>query len=54
MAYLGDQINEAKALNAANIGVSKGSSSDLVKHHSDVILFENSYATMVESIDDSH
>jgi sodium/potassium-transporting ATPase subunit alpha len=54
VAYLGDQINEVKALNAANIGVSKGSSSDLIKHHSDVILFEDSFGSLVESITLSH
>ena len=54
VAYVGDQIDEIKVLNAANIGISGGYSSDLVRHNSDVTLYDNSLATLTQTIGESH
>jgi P-type Mg2+ transporter len=52
VGYMGDGINDASALHAADVGISVESAADVAKEAADIVLLEKSLDALVEGVKD--
>jgi len=52
VGYMGDGINDASALHAADVGISVDSAADVAKEAADIVLMEKSLDALVEGVKD--
>jgi P-type Mg2+ transporter len=50
VGYMGDGINDASALHAADIGISVDSAADVAKDAADIVLLQNDLSVLVEGV----
>jgi Mg2+-importing ATPase len=50
VGYMGDGINDASALHAADVGISVNTAADVAKDAADIVLLENNLGVLVEGV----